>query len=1164
MADRFIYDVFLSHNSEDKARVRPFAIRLKEAGLRVWFDEWVIKPGDDIFLAIERGLEDSRTLVLCLSKSALGSDWVKLERNTVLFRDPTNDRRRFVPLLLSDCELPDAIRRYKYVDYRKESGAAFAELLAVCRTEMEEIQPKSHFMSKNRESKGISESDDIILGSHHGWNRSGFKLLHQLSGHRKKITRLNWAPNGIHIASAGQDGMICIWNTETGDLERELVVPHTREPAEWAKMIAWTPAWSHCGRLVACGYGDSIIRLWDLTTCEIVKSLRGHRQKVNNVVWSPDGNTLASCADDSLIMLWDVEREVCIAELVGHINGVNTIAWHPNENILASASLDTEVRLWDTQSCKCIKRLPGHNHMVITVVWSPDGKLLASSSHDGTIRLWNPQTGSQQHILEGHRGPVSCITFSGDGTRLASKGIQYDNRVRIWDTETWDEIANLDEPSSGMWFAGIAYHPKKTMLATLAEYGRTIRIWDLGSSFGVRDRHCAPAVRYCSAKVVLIGESTVGKTTLAHRLVEDRYVKTESTHGMNVWRLYLPLANDGEVEREVLLWDLAGQMDYREIHQLYLDQTALALLLINPQKPDPFSEAADWVNVLNLAVTQEDMTRTVPKLLITTRSDVGGVMISEKKIRRFLQENGFEEWLVTSAKTGENCSDKMNGGNPSKLKQLIAQHIPWDNLPWTSTPHLLAELRNAVLAMLDKQDIRLLRFAELSQRLAQALPGEAFGEADVRTAVTLLANHSLARFLPFGDLVLLQPELINGYAGAIIRAARAHIDEIGCVPEADIYAPDFDFTGIERLNRPDEELLLRALVQTFLDHSLCIAEDTPQGRHLVFPSQYRREKDIPYAPDIFVSYTFSGEFQTVWATLVVRLWYSNEFEHRELWRNAAEFSSAKGHALGLKIDNWQGKGRGTISLYFDKDVPDELKTIFIEYTHRHLARYAYDVIRDRRYVCSDCGTAVKDLDAVRKRLAVGKDFIYCQMCDKKVELTDFIERRLKSDRVARRILTMDEEASHTLDTQALEQILIGHMMAVCGESNQIFRPVAMFDYGIDGEVEFRDDDGNLSGKKIYLQLKSGDFHLRRRKSDGKLVFDIQNVRHLEYWMSQPVDVYLVMRHSNEVGGESDIRWMNVTRYLKGRKRKNSHQIIFDGEKVNMGEVWRLRDQLLFG
>ena len=88
----------------------------------------------------------------------------------------------------------------------------------------------------------------------------------------------------------------------------------------------------------------------------------------------------------------------------------------------------------------------------------------------------------------------------------------------------------------------------------------------------------------------------------------------------------------------------------------------------------------------------------------------------------------------------------------------------------------------------------------------------------------------------------------------------------------------------------------------------------------------------------------------------MRLWYSQEFEHRELWRNAAEFNSSRGHLLGLKIDNRQGEGEATISLFFDLKTPDELKVIFIEYVHRHLAKYGCDVTRDRRYVCADAAS----------------------------------------------------------------------------------------------------------------------------------------------------------------------------------------------------------------
>ena len=129
----FRFDVFLSHSSADKARVRVLAQRLRAAGLRVWFDDWSIQPGDDIYLAIEHGLESSRVQVLCLSEAAMDSDWVTLERSTVLFRDPCNIGRRLLPILLTDCIIPDTLRRYKYVDYRKETRADFREVLAACR-----------------------------------------------------------------------------------------------------------------------------------------------------------------------------------------------------------------------------------------------------------------------------------------------------------------------------------------------------------------------------------------------------------------------------------------------------------------------------------------------------------------------------------------------------------------------------------------------------------------------------------------------------------------------------------------------------------------------------------------------------------------------------------------------------------------------------------------------------------------------------------------------------------------------------------------------------------------------------------------------------------------------------------------------------------------------
>ena len=113
MPDEFPYDVFLSHSAKDKAVARPLAERLRADGVKVWFDEWVLKPGDRIeknqskTAKIEEGLDflsfgfrvsDFGFSSPCLSANAFGSDWAQLQSGTLRtrqrpFRDPLNKER---------------------------------------------------------------------------------------------------------------------------------------------------------------------------------------------------------------------------------------------------------------------------------------------------------------------------------------------------------------------------------------------------------------------------------------------------------------------------------------------------------------------------------------------------------------------------------------------------------------------------------------------------------------------------------------------------------------------------------------------------------------------------------------------------------------------------------------------------------------------------------------------------------------------------------------------------------------------------------------------------------------------------------------------------------------------------------------------------------------
>jgi len=1152
MSTAFSFDIFLSHNVNDKPRVRSLAERLRAAGLRVWFDEWAIKPGDDIYLAVEHGLEAARVLVLCLSEHALSSDWVKMERSTVLFRDPSNVGRRFIPLLLDDCRLPDSLRRFKYVDFRQEAEMAFLELVEACRL-ADDRTP-----SINTVGMGIQQP---VTRQGHQADNKGKQLVEPLAVLERKFqAHRGWnysvavSLDGAWLASCSNDMEVKLWSIDT-----TVSLATLEGHSDNVNCVCFTTD----GNSIISSSSDTTTLIWDRPTGRIKHILRGHSGRVFPVIALADGKRLLSGAvdDDKSIKLWNIKTGVCL-KTIETGQSIWTAAVNANGTRAVIGGLNGKLTLWDLDTAECLASFNGHFGVVCSVQMTADQQFAVSGSKDKTVKIWNLATGCCVASLEGHQDVIYSVALSPDNRIIASTGFK-DKTVRLWDFKSGDCLLVIknDEDSFPI---SVTFSPDGSRL--VVGTNKLIYIYSLNTLKAVAE----PSRRYSNAKVVLIGESTVGKTTLAHRLIDDEYVIPESTHGMNVWHLdlpdtegdSLPTTNEGLViEREALLWDLAGQEDYRLIHQLYLEETALALLLVNPQKDDPFAEAGDWLKALSTAVSSNDRRREVAKLLIATRLDVGGMKLSQKKIDRFLLEHGIAGFLETSAKRGDLCSDSMNGNRPSALKQLIARHIPWHQLPWTSTPRLLAALKNALVALRDDGDIRLLRFAELAQRLEQALPNEAITEADMRTAVTLLANHGLLHPLKFGDLVLLRPELLNGYAAAVIRAARCHRDEIGCVSEEAVFSDDFDFTGVERLqHRPDEELLLRALLQMLLDSSLCMRECEDGQWLLIFPSQYRRDRDIPKYPEIFVSYTFSGELQSIYTTLVVRLWYSRSFDQKELWQNAAEFTTSTGKAVGMVFEKL-GDGAGKISVFFETGVPDELKLVFIEFVHRHLAKHARELQRQRRYVC-DCGEPVTDLTMVQKRQETGKEFITCQGCDNPVSFMDHIEKRLASDPVARKVLLMEQTERQQRDTQSEEQGLIGHMLTICADANAIFRPVTMFDYGIDGEVEFKDPKtGSASGRKIYVQLKSGNSYLRCRKRDDKEIFTVKNERHLQYWQNQPVDVYLVVRQHDEMRGEDVIRWMNVSEYLKQQQITQNKQLVFSGEKLDFAAVWRVRDGL---
>jgi WD40 repeat protein len=135
--------------------------------------------------------------------------------------------------------------------------------------------------------------------------------------------------------------------------------------------------------------------------------------------------------------------------------------------------------------------------------------------------------------------------------------------------------------------------------------------------------------------------------------------------------------------------------------------------------------------------------------------------------------------------------------------------------------------------------------------------------------------------------------------------------------------------------------------------------------------------------------------------------------------------------------------------------------------------------------------------------------------------------------------------------------LVGKVITTVALAGQIYKEYSAKCHGLDMEIEFKDDEGKPTGKKLYLQLKSGDSLLREQEKSGQCkIFNIQNKEYAVYWMKQAFPVFLVITDD-----EGELMWMEVRDLLKRESkdgRMQVKQIIFDGEKFSLGSInhWR--------
>ncbi|CAK4030866.1 U3 small nucleolar RNA-associated 12 [Lecanosticta acicola] len=251
--------------------------------------------------------------------------------------------------------------------------------------------------------------------------------------------------------------------------------------------------------LLAVGYTDGSIRIWDALSGQIVVSFNGHRSAVTLLQFDREGSRLASGSRDTDIIVWNLLSETAEFRLRGHkdritglsflrapvsaqadmYDGVAASEQDYEERYLLSTSKDALIKIWDLSTPHCIET---HVAQTSGECWalgvSPDGAGCITAGNDGELKVWTVNTNVLSQLSNG----------LGEGKKvdvLTSSGIIH----RQGKDRT----------------TGIAFHPKQDYIAIHGSE-KAVELWRIRSADDLH-RHMQRKRRRRREKAAAAGET---------------------------------------------------------------------------------------------------------------------------------------------------------------------------------------------------------------------------------------------------------------------------------------------------------------------------------------------------------------------------------------------------------------------------------------------------------------------------------------------------------------------------------------------------------------------------------------------------------------------------------------------------------------------------------
>ncbi|KAL8801897.1 MAG: hypothetical protein Q9182_004186 [Xanthomendoza sp. 2 TL-2023] len=271
-------------------------------------------------------------------------------------------------------------------------------------------------------------------------------------------------------------------------------------------------------RVLATGSYDATIKIWDLETCEEMRTLKGHESGIRCLQF--DDTKLISGSIDRSLRVWNWHTGQCISTYTGHSGGV--IGLHFDSALLASGSMDQTVKIWNFED-KSTFVLRGHTDWVNAVKLDSASRTVVSASDDCTVKMWDLDLKQCIRTFEGHVGQVQQVLLMP--VEFDFEASEVDDRDGSSSTASF---ASADSPSHGT----VAASPQECF----------------GPGFSSPERPLPPRYMLTSAldSTIRLWETTNGKC-----------LHTYFGHLEGVWALAADTLRivSGAEDRMVKVWD---------------------------------------------------------------------------------------------------------------------------------------------------------------------------------------------------------------------------------------------------------------------------------------------------------------------------------------------------------------------------------------------------------------------------------------------------------------------------------------------------------------------------------------------------------------------------------------------------------------------------------